>query len=100
MATVLLIHVGYITSLAPGATTHWHWNNAPAQKVWAISVDAMVPINIPPAVGSSAMLQVTAIEYRENYSGGNNFEKEIHFWIKNTGTITANFAVHMSMVSE
>jgi len=60
----------------------------------------MVPINIPPAVGSSAMLQVTAIEYREDYKGGNNFEKEIHFWIKNTGTITANFAVHMSMVSE
>jgi hypothetical protein len=100
MATVSLIHVGNISSLAPGAITHWWWNNAPAEKVWAISVDAMVPINIPPAVGATAKLEVTAVEYREIYKGGSSFEKEIHFWIKNTGAITANFAVHMSMVSQ
>jgi hypothetical protein len=100
MATVSFVHVGNITSLAPGVTTHWWWNNAAAQKVWAFSVDAMVPLNIPPQVGATAMFQVTAVEYREIYSGGTSLEKEIHFWIKNTGTITANFAVHMAIIGE
>ena len=41
-----------------------------------------------------------SVEYRENYKGGSSLEKEVHFWIKNTGTSTANFAVHMAEVQE
>ena len=100
MASVSLIHVGNITSIAPGVTHHLHWNNAPAQRVWAVSVDAMVSLSIPPQIGTTTQLQVTAVEYREIFNGGSSFEKEIHFWIKNTGTVSANYAVHMSMVAE
>jgi hypothetical protein len=100
MATVSFFHVGYISSLAPGATTHWWWNNAPAQRVYAFSVDAMVPVNIPPQIGATAKFQITTVEYREIFNGGQSFEKEVHFWIKNTGTITADFAVHMTEVQE
>jgi hypothetical protein len=99
MATVSFYHVGNITSIAPGATHHLWWNNAPAERVWAFSVDAMVPLTIPPSPGASARLQITSVEYRENYNGS-SFEKEIHFWVKNTGAIQANYAVHMSVVRE
>jgi hypothetical protein len=100
MATVSFFHVGNVTSIPAGSTHHWVWNNAPAQRVWAFSVDAMVPINIPPQVGATAMLQVTSVEYREIYNGGSSFEKEVHFWIKNTGSISANYAIHMTEVSQ
>lgn len=99
MGSVSLIHVGNITSIAPGATHHMWWNNAPAERVWAVSVDAMVSLSIPPSPGTTAKLEVTSVEYREIYNGS-SFEKEIHFWIKNTGTVTANYAVHMSVVKE
>ena len=49
--------------------------------------------------GAVARLQVSSVEYRENYNG-QAFEKEVHFWIKNTGSTTANFAVHMVQVRE
>lgn len=100
MATVSFFHVGYVTSIAPSATLHWWWNNAPAERVYTFSVDAMVPLSPPPVPGASARIQVTPVEYRENYGGGQSFEKEVHFWIKNTGSITANFAVHMVQVQE
>jgi hypothetical protein len=100
MASISFIHVGYINSISPGVTHHMWWNNAPAERVWALSVDAMVPLNIPPSPGASARVQITNVEYRENYNGGSSFEKEIHFWIKNTGTIKANYAIHMAVVSE
>ena len=99
MASVSFIHVGNITSITPGSTHHWTWNNAPAQRVWAISVDSMVPLNIPPSPGATAKLQVTSVEYREIYDG-RGFEKEIHFWVKNTGSINANYAVHMAMIQQ
>lgn len=100
MATVSLIHVGNITSISPGTTHHWWWNNAPTQRVWGVSVDAMVPLNIPPQLGATAQLQVTSVEYRQIYNGGSSLENEVHFWIKNTGSITANYAVHLSSVQE
>jgi hypothetical protein len=100
MASVSFFHVGYITSISPGVTLHWWWNNAPSERVWTFSVDAMVPLSPPPIPGASARMQVTSVEYRENYKGGSSLEKEVHFWMKNTGTSTANFAVHMASVQE
>jgi hypothetical protein len=100
MASIAFYHVGYITSIAPNVTQHWWWNNAAAQRVWSFSVDAMVPLSPPPIPGATAKIQITEVEYREIYSGGQSFEKEVHFWIKNTGSISANFAVHMAVVQE
>jgi hypothetical protein len=94
------IHVGYVTSIAPGATIHWHWNNAPKEVVWTFSADAMVPLGVPPVPGATARIQVSPVEYREIYHGGSSFEKEVHYWIKNTGTIKADFALHMVQVWE
>ncbi|HEY8209594.1 MAG TPA: hypothetical protein VIG99_19035 [Myxococcaceae bacterium] len=100
MATVTFSHLGYITSIAPGVTHHWWWNNAAAERVWAFSVDAMIPLNIPPAPGATARVEVTTVEYREVYNGPGNLEKEIHYWIKNTGTIDAEYAIHMATIRE
>ena len=96
MATVSFTHIGYITSISPGATLHWWWNNAPSERVWAFSVDAMVPA---PFIPSTAKVEISRVEYREVYDGA-TFEKEIHFWIKNTGSVTASFAVHMASIRE
>ena len=96
MATVAFSHVGYITSIGPGATLHWWWNNAPSERVWTVSADAIVPF---PFIPSTAKVEITRVEYRETYDGS-KFEKEIHFWIKNTGSVTANFAVHISSIRE
>jgi hypothetical protein len=100
MANIAFVHVGYITSIAPGVNLHWWWNNAPAEVVWTFSADAMVPLDIPPTLGATVRLQVSPVEYRETYKGGSSFEKEVHFWIKNTGAISGNFAVHMAQVWE
>lgn len=102
MAQVSFHHLGYVTPIAPGVTHHWWWNNAADQRVWSFSVDASIPLDTPPQPNSSARVEVTRVEYRQNYSGGgpSSFEREIHFWVKNTGNITANYAVHMATVSD
>ena len=102
MAQVTFQHVGFTTTIAPGVTHHWTWNNAPAERVWSFSVDASIPLDIPPQVGASAQVEVTRVEYRQNYSGGGSagFEREIQFWVKNVGLITANYAVHMATIRE
>lgn len=102
MAQVTFSHLGYTTTISPGATHHWWWNNAPSERVWTFSVDASVPLDIPPQPNTSAMVEVTRVEYRQNYYGGGSsgFEREVHFWVKNTGTITANYAIHMATILE
>ncbi|MET0450514.1 MAG: hypothetical protein ABW137_01635 [Mycobacterium sp.] len=101
MAAVSFDHIGYITSITPGTTHHVWWNSAAAQRVWAFSVDAMIAKKIPPpAPGASARVEITHVEYREVFHGPNNLEKEIHWWIKNTGTIDANYAIHMATIAE
>ena len=100
MATVSFDHIGYITAISPGATHHVSWNNAAAQRVWAFSVDTMLSLTIPPASGTSARLEITHVEYREVYNGPANLEKEIHWWIKNTGTIDASYAIHMATIRD
>ncbi len=99
MPTVSFTHLGQVTAINPGTTHHWWWNNAPAERVWAFSVDAMIPLTIPPSPGDSARVEVTRVEYRENYDGS-RFEKEIHFWIKNTGAKSAKYAIHMATIRE
>lgn len=100
MATVSFAHIGNVTSIQPAATHHFSWNNAPAERVWAFSVDAMIPLQIPPAAGATARVEITRVEYREVYNGPGDLEKEIHLWIKNTGTIDAKYAIHMATIRQ
>ena len=99
MASVTFVNVGNMTTLQPNATTHWKWNNAPDEGVWAISVDPYVPLGIayPKA---QARVEVTRVEYRHIYHGKDKFEREIHFWFKNTGTIQADCLVHMALIRQ
>ena len=60
----------------------------------------MLSLTIPPAVGTSARLEITHVEYREVYNGPANLEKEIHWWIKNTGTVDASYAIHMATIRD
>ena len=48
----------------------------------------------------AARLEITHVEYREVYNGPGNLEKEIHWWIKNTGTIDASYAIHMATIRD
>jgi hypothetical protein len=99
MASVSFQHIGYTTGIAPGATHHWTWNNAADMRVWTFSVDASVSLKIPPAPGATARCEVTKVEYRQVYNGS-SFEREIHFWVKNVGTVDADYAIHMATVRE
>ncbi len=87
--------------LSPGDTVHWWWNNAGRQKVWAFSADAEVPL-IFAFSGAKAKLQITQVEYRQNFNGpgSDDTEQEIHLWLKNTGPVHANYYLHMSTVKE
>lgn len=96
MATVSFTHVGYITSINPGATLHWWWNNAADERVRSFSVDSMVP---SPFIPGTVQVEITRVEYRQIYNGS-SFEREVHFWIKNTGSVKADFAVHMATIAE
>ena len=99
MATVSFSHVGFIKSISPGTTQHFWWNNAAAQRVWAFSVDAMVPQSVP-VPGSTAQVEITRVEYREIYNVPGDREKEVHYWIKNTGSVKADYALHMATIRE
>ena len=100
MASVSFTHISYITAIEPGDTHHVSWNNAAAQRVRAFSVDAMLSLTIPPALGAAARVEITHVEYREVNNGSGNLEKEIHWWIKNTGTTDASYALHMATIKE
>jgi hypothetical protein len=99
MASVSFSHVGFIKSISPGVTQHYWWNNAADQRVWAFSVDAIVPSSVV-IPGSTACVEITRVEYREIHNGGGDREKEIHYWIKNTGTVKADYALHMATIKE
>ena len=94
MPKITFDHLGYVTEIGAGATHHLSWNNAPAQRVWSFSVDAHV---MPPFVDTPAQVEVTRVEYRQTSFNG---EREIHFWIKNTGSFKASYAIHMATIRE
>ena len=75
MAGVTFSHIGYITAIEPGDTHHVSWNNAAAQRVWAFSVDAMLSLTIPPAIGASARVEILRVEYREVHNGSGHLER-------------------------
>ncbi|MFG0329204.1 MAG: hypothetical protein ACF8PN_04825 [Phycisphaerales bacterium] len=98
MATTSFHHLGDIFSIMPGVTHHWKWNNAATERVWTFSVDAYVPLMLA-FPGAETRLEVLKTEYRQNYDG-DRFEHEIHFWVKNVGTMRADYYIHMAVVRE
>jgi hypothetical protein len=86
-------------ALGPGATHSWTWNNASEERVRAFSVDAEVP-PLTGFPGATAKVEITRVEYRQNFNGPGDTEQEIRFWVKNTGTMAANYYVHMATIRE
>ena len=93
MASVAFVHVGSLYSLSAGWTYHWAWLNAPAERVWAFSVD---PYFAP--AGQQARFEVVRVEYRYDFLSP--LRREVHFWVKNTGTWWANYYIHMAVIKQ
>ena len=87
--------------ISPGDTMHFWWNNAGRQKVWGLSVDAEVQLMFA-FPGAVARLEITKVDYRQNFNGPgwDDTEQEVHFWLKNSGTVHANYYLHMSTVQD
>ncbi|MFE9747184.1 hypothetical protein ACFYOT_19960 [Saccharothrix saharensis] len=72
-----------LSQVPPGATVGGKWNNAVAEvytlQVWPV---------VAPGVNASA--EVTKISYVVH---GNPSERELHFWVKNTGATQVDIAV-------
>lgn len=101
MAQVIFHHLASLTGISPGVIHHWWWNNAADERVWSFSVDARIPLQTS-YPGAVAKVEITRVEYRENFHGGGleGFEREIHWWVKNTGTIQADYLIHMANIGE
>lgn len=67
---------GTFTQVAPGATVNSHWNNANAE---VYSLQAWPKA----APGVAASAEITKISFVVH---GNPSERELHYWVKNTGT--------------
>ena len=70
-------------NVAAGATAHGWWNNAKAE-MYRLSAWPKV------AAGISASAEITQIK---SIVHGNPSERELHFWVKNTGTTTIDIDV-------
>jgi hypothetical protein len=88
-------------TLFPGDSHHWVWNNAGREKVWAFSLDAEVPLMFA-FPGAQARVEITRVEYRQNFNGpgSGDTEQEVHRWVKNTGSVPANYFMHMAVIRE
>jgi hypothetical protein len=65
-----------LTQVAPGATVKRIWNNAVAE-VYSLHVWPVAP------AGVSASAEIAKISFIVH---GNPSERELHYWVKNTGT--------------
>lgn len=74
-----LVSSWYSNSVAPGATQHWYWNNAGSTAAYKVGLS---PTGA--STSSPCQFEVTRSWDVQQYGG----EREFHFYIKNTGTIT------------
>ena len=72
-----------LSQVAPGATVGSHWNNANAE---------VYNLHAWPVVGAGvdASAEITKTSFVVH---GNPSERELHFWVKNTGTTQVDIAV-------
>ena len=72
-----------------------------ARRSGASSADAEVPL-IFALPARRPRSRSRGVEYRQNFNGpgSDDTEQEIHLWLKNTGTVHANYYIHMSVIQE
>lgn len=76
--------------LEPGKTHHGNWNNAPYDRVWAVTASPVAHQE-----GAVTKMQVTQIWEENNYDTG---ETEVHWMIKNIGSFGGYCFTFMSLV--
>jgi hypothetical protein len=69
------LKLGTLTQVAPGATVFRIWNNANAE-VYSLHAWPVV------AAGVDSSAEITKISFVVH---GNPSERELHYWVKNTG---------------
>lgn len=83
MATSGGLKLGTLSQVAPGATVKRKWNNANAE-VYSLHAWPVV------SAGVDASAEITRISFVVH---GNPSERELHYWVKNTGQKQADIAV-------
>ena len=83
MSSSGILRMTTLTQVQPNQVVHRWWNNANAEtyilNAW--------PVTAPDGV---AAVQIVKQEFRRIAGTG---ERELHFWVKNTGTITTDIEV-------
>jgi hypothetical protein len=99
MAKVWYRELGVGANLDPGATHHWWWNNAPAKRVWAASLDVWRAKGL---LSGDPRMEITRVEYRSRFEDFSldPSEMEVHFWVKNTGNVKANYRINLSAIGK
>lgn len=96
MAGVVVQKIG-TASILPGATHEWWWNNAAAERVWSFSVDVR-PLKWTAIFAPVTLkVEVTRVEYHLRFPSVSQQEREVHCWVKNTGTVDAVYELRMAV---
>lgn len=74
----------YSGSVAPGATQHWYWNNSSLTAAYQVGLS---PVGA--STSSACQFEVIRTLDVQKYGG----EREFHFYIKNTGSITCGATI-------
>lgn len=97
MATVKYYELVIGTNLEPDATHHWWWNNASSEAVYAASLDVW---RAKYFLTGNPRMEITRVEYRSLFDDFtiDAKEREIHIWVKNTGTVRANYRINLARI--
>jgi hypothetical protein len=103
----MLLKLGAINNLAPGATTTRHWNHAaPATAVWHIQAVPLESSFTANPIEQSVEVEVTRVWrklIRTSLGSGEfpqpDLEHEIWYVFKNVGARAVNFDVYASVIS-
>ncbi len=99
MATISYAKIGTVTSLGPGYTTTFVWNNPPWATVLSYFAYPVPPSAAGPhgtSVGQVAITRVTATYVRDNYNGDST---RAAIEITNTGSATTGFDLYQSWIT-
>jgi hypothetical protein len=99
MATIHKAKIGTVSSLAPGSTTNFQWNNPPQATVLGYFAYA----DPPPGQGEHGSAQgsveiVRVVHTLIKKNDGPNVER-VNIHVKNTGTIATGFDLYQSWIT-
>jgi len=97
-----------VNNLAPGKTNHYWWNNAtPSVAVWYIQAVPLEKSFSNTTVNQSVEVEITRVwrKLNQSYKSSGEFpqsyyEHEVHYEVKNIGTLEVDFDVYASIISE